>query len=221
MFTCLLENEIYQLQQKHTVNFESFRSIFNQPVVMSSGCPGSQLEVLYSQIKVAIFQPCERRARPQMETSFSGGLYWSWSSQWVVEHWNCGVTRLWTVCKSASYLISISNLWLVSCVRNSWKIYQDPLGLIVPCLVWINFWHVKEPWGSLTVLIHFHLNEPVMVNRRKTPGVAGGFYGWMHIHQTDQVKDVKCKILRRHAVCFLVVKGLQASNLKPLEDSDV
>lgn len=41
---------------------------------MSSVCPGSQLEVLYSQIKVAIFQPCERRARPQMETSFSGGL---------------------------------------------------------------------------------------------------------------------------------------------------
>ena len=75
IFTCLLENEIYQHQQKHTVNFESFRSIFNQPVVMSSGCPGSQLEVLYSQIKVAIFQPCERRARPQMETSFSGGLY--------------------------------------------------------------------------------------------------------------------------------------------------
>ena len=71
---CLLENKAYQHQQKHTVNFESFRSIFNQPVVMSSGCPGSQLEVLYSQIKVAIFQPCERRARPQMETSFSGGL---------------------------------------------------------------------------------------------------------------------------------------------------
>lgn len=112
-----------------------------------------------------------------------------WSSQWVVEHWNCGVTMTVTlvqVCK----LLEKTNLWRI-CVgsKTAWKIYQDFQGLIVPCLVWINFWHLKEPWGSLTVLIHFHLNEPVMVNRRKTPG-------WQVVFMdgSTSIKPIKSKM---------------------------
>ena len=153
---------------------------------MSSGCSGSQLEVLYSQIKVAIFQPCERRARPQMETSFSGGLYWLWSSQWLVEHWNCGVTILWRlqVCK----LISISNLWRICvCFLNSLEDLSRSPGFnqfLAPDKAPRLFdgpHSLPSQWAR-------HGQPP------KDPWVAGGFYGWIHIHQTDRVKDVKCKL---------------------------